>query len=89
MAAATEADDVVKTIRHIRGDDGTWQKLYADTKGLANIQNIEPTKPRTTGRQMHLDNLPADTPELEEVCVLSPFRPFSNRNRIKNNYPQR
>lgn len=64
VAAATEADDVVKTLRHIRGDDGAWQKLYADTKRLANTQNIEPTKPRTAGRQMHRDNLPGDTPEL-------------------------
>ena len=64
MAAATEADDDVKTLRHIRGDDGAWQKLYADTKRLAITQNIEPTKPRTTGRQMHRDNLPGDTPKL-------------------------
>ena len=50
--------------RHIHGNDGAWQNLYADTKRLANTQNNEPTKPRTIGRQMHRDNLPGDTPEL-------------------------
>ena len=58
------ADDVVNMLRHIRGDENIWRELYEEIKRLANSQNIEPTKPRTTGRQRHRDNVPGDTPEL-------------------------
>ena len=35
----------------------------SDITNLAEKQNVLPSKPRTTGRQQHRDNVPADTPE--------------------------
>ena len=54
VAAATEADDVVNMLRHIRGDENIWRELYEEIKRLANSQNIEPTKPCTTRLHNHL-----------------------------------
>lgn len=63
VEAASEAKTVVESFRRIRQDDNIWQQLYTEILTLARKQDVQPSKPRTAGRQQHRTNTPADTPE--------------------------
>ena len=46
-----------------RGDPSVWKKVYEQGKQIAAEFDIEPSMPRTTGRQQHRVNVPATNPE--------------------------
>jgi hypothetical protein len=56
VEAASETETVISSLRKIRQDDNVWQELYQDIAKLAEKQNVLPSKPRTAGRQQHIDN---------------------------------
>ncbi|KAJ8310384.1 hypothetical protein KUTeg_012249 [Tegillarca granosa] len=63
VEAASEAKTVIASFRRIRQDYNIWQELYRDIPTLADKQDVQPSKPRTAGRQQHRNNMTADTPE--------------------------
>ncbi|KAJ8309110.1 LOW QUALITY PROTEIN: hypothetical protein KUTeg_013984 [Tegillarca granosa] len=76
VEAASEAKTVIASFRRIRQDDNIWQELYRDILTLAEKQDVQPSKPRTAGRQQHRNNMPADTPE--QYWRRSVFYPMLN-----------
>ena len=56
VEAASEAETVNSSLRKIRQDDNVWQELYQDIAKFSEKQNVLPSKPRTAGRQQHIDN---------------------------------
>ena len=46
-----------------RGDPSVWKEVYKWGKQIAAEFDIEPSMPRTTGRQPHRVNVPATNPE--------------------------
>ena len=46
-----------------RGDPSVWKEVYERGKQIAAEFDIEPSMPRTTGRQQHRVNVPATNPE--------------------------
>ena len=54
---------VINIMRAERGDPSVWKEVYARGKQIAAESDIEPSMPRTTGRQQHRVNVPATNPE--------------------------
>ena len=50
-------------MRAERDDLSVWKEVYAPQKQIAAESDIEPSMPRTTGRQQHRVNVPATNPE--------------------------
>ena len=46
-----------------RGDPSVWKEGYERGKQISAEFDIEPSMPRTTGRQQHRVNIPATNPE--------------------------
>ena len=64
MEEAQEARVVINIMRAERGDPSVWKEVYARGKhNFAAESDIEPSMPRTTGRQQHRVNVPATNPE--------------------------
>ena len=59
-------------MRAERDDLSVWKEVYAREKQIAAESDIEPSMPRTTGRQQHRVNVPATNPESSRqraVCL--------------------
>ncbi|KAJ8300494.1 LOW QUALITY PROTEIN: hypothetical protein KUTeg_022013 [Tegillarca granosa] len=63
VEAASETKTVIASFRRIGQADNIWQELYRDILTLAEKQDVQPSKPRTAGRQQHRNNMPSDTSE--------------------------
>ena len=50
-------------MRAKRGDPSVWKEVYDWGKQIAAEFDVEPSMPRTTGRQQHRVNVPATYPE--------------------------
>ena len=62
VQATVEAETIVKILRDGRGDDNVYQALYDEAVELAAGVDVLPSKPRREGRQMHQNNVEADSP---------------------------
>ena len=62
VQATVEAETIVKILRDERGEDNVYQALYDEAVELAAGVDVLPSKPRRAGRQMHRNNVEADSP---------------------------
>ena len=63
VTAVREVDIVTATLRNIRGSiDSHHCKWWSAIEGMCKIVSTTPVLPRRCGRQMHRDNVPAETP---------------------------
>ena len=63
MEVVQEARVVINIMRAERGDPSVWKEVYEREKQIAAEFDIEPSMPRTTGRQQHMVNVPASNPK--------------------------
>ena len=61
VQATVEAETIVKTLRDERADDKVYQALYDEAVELGASVDVLPSKPRCAGRQMHRNNVEADS----------------------------
>ena len=65
----------VRVLINVMGAEGrdllVWREVYERGKQIATEFDMEPSKPRTTGRQQHRVNVPATKPRvlLAKSCV--------------------
>ena len=62
LEAAKEATTIVSLLKEQRADPTAWDTLFDNAVDLAAKFNVEASKPRNAGRQVHRENVPADTP---------------------------
>ena len=62
LEAAKEATTIVSLLKEQRADPTAWDTLFDNAVDLAAKFNVEASKPRNAGRQVHCENVPADTP---------------------------
>ena len=61
VQATVEAETIVKILREERADDDVYQALYDEVVELGGGVDVLPPKPRCAGRQMHRNNVEADS----------------------------
>ena len=61
VQATVEAETIVKILRDERADDNVYQALYDEAVELGAGVDVLPSKPRCAGRQMHRNNVEADS----------------------------
>ena len=62
IQASEEAKTCSSALNAERNDDAVWEALMEKAIEIASDYDIDPSWPRTTGRQQHHNNVPADTP---------------------------
>lgn len=60
LSAINEGRLVIARLEQKRVDDVAWEPLFEEATDKANTHDIDPSFPRTTGRQQHRANVPAD-----------------------------
>ena len=61
VQATVEAETIVKIFRDERADDNVYQALYDEAVELGAGVDVLPSKPRCAGRQMHRNDVEADS----------------------------
>ena len=62
IQASEEATTCSSVLNAERNDDAVWEALMEKAIEIASDYGIDPSSPRTAGRQQHHNNVPADTP---------------------------
>ena len=62
IQASEEAKTCFSVLNAERNDDAVWEALMEKAIEIASDYGIDPSSPRTAGRQQHHNNVPADTP---------------------------
>ena len=62
IQASEEAKTCSSVLNAERNDDAVWEALMEKAIEIASDYDIDPSWPRTTGRQQHHNNVLADTP---------------------------
>ena len=62
IQASEEAKTCSSVLNAERNDDAVWEALMEKAIEIASDYGIDPSWPRTAGRQQHHNNVPADTP---------------------------
>ena len=61
VSASEEARVCLSVFRAEMNDDSVWDALMGKALSIAEVYNILPCTPRTTGRQQHRNNVEADS----------------------------
>ncbi|CAH3124249.1 unnamed protein product [Pocillopora meandrina] len=62
IQASEEAKTCLSVLNAERNDNAVWEALMEKAIEIASDYGIDPSSPRTAGRQQHHNNVPADTP---------------------------
>ena len=62
IQASEEAKTCSSVLNAKRNDDAVWEALMEKAIDIASDYGIDPSSPRTAGRQQHRNNVPANTP---------------------------
>ena len=74
VEATKEAKTIANLVAEQRNDERLWDELYDKSVELAASVDVNPSKPRTVGRQQHRGNAPSDT--VSGYWRLNMFLPF-------------
>lgn len=74
VIASARAETLCSLMEDKRSDTTSWSSIWDSATLLAREQDIPVTKPRTTGRQIHRSNTPAQS--VEDYWRINLFYPF-------------
>jgi hypothetical protein len=80
LEAFSDVEDVKNVFKSLRKDpEAEFKKIYEHAIRMADSVNVEPSKPRTAGRQQHRCNAPTDettTDQIESYYLRNLYIPF-------------